>query len=116
MPRDAVLLSPASVALVHVAEAAVSVDPQLLVRSLFDRAVLQLAGPSGEPVVSIQNSVLLGDSNELVRLLPDAPKVTTPVWWTEAVLPWGENGEVGKQVLYALAQATDAVLVIEDAS
>lgn len=116
MPRDAVLLSQQSIELRAIVEAAEVIDPTLRVRSLFDRAVLQLLNEAGEPVASIQNSVLLSNLDEVVRLLPDAPSVPVPVWWTEAVLPWGTPGESGTRVLVELAARVGAALVIEDAT
>jgi hypothetical protein len=116
MPRDAVLLSQQSIELRAVVEAAEVVDPSLRVRSLFDRAVLQLLNEAGEPVASIQNSVLLSNLDEVIRLLPDAPRVPVPVWWTEAVLPWDTAGDSGTRVLVELAAREGAALVIEDAT
>jgi hypothetical protein len=111
-----VLLSARSIDLRAIVDAATTVDPTLRARSLFDRAVLQLIDEAGEPVVSIQNSMRLTNLDEVTRLLPDAPAVAVPVWWTEATLPWGARGENGSRLLVELAASIDAALVIEDAT
>ncbi|WP_111719456.1 hypothetical protein [Homoserinimonas sp. OAct 916] len=116
MPRDATILSAVEVTIVPILEAAAQVAADLHVRTLFDRAVLQLVDAAGDPVLSIQNSTLVPRAAEVARLLPSAPPVAEPIWFTEALLPWGDAGERGKRILYQLAQSLDAALVIEDAS
>jgi hypothetical protein len=49
-------------------------------------------------VASIQNSVLLSNLDEVIRLLPDAPRVPPPRVVTEAVLPRDNSGDSGTRV------------------
>jgi len=116
MPRDAVILSTAAVTIEPVLEAAALVTTELTVRTLFGRAVLQVVDSSGCAVLSIQNSARVTDGDEIGRLLPTAPSTPLPIWWTEAVVPWGPTGDVGARILAVLAGHLGATLVLEDVS
>jgi hypothetical protein len=116
MPRDAVLLSPTGVNLEAVLRAAAAVDEQLQVRSLYDGAALQLFGADGQAVITVQHSTLIANAHEIERLLPSAPAVHTPLWWSEVYIPWRSDGQPGLDILYRLAVHLGATLVLEDAS
>jgi hypothetical protein len=116
MPRDAVLLSATAVNLELVLRAAAPVDETLQVRSLFDGAALQLFGADGQAVITVQHATLVADSAEVERLLPSAPAVQTPLWWSEVMIPWRNDGQPGLEILYRLAGDMGATLVLEDAS
>lgn len=114
MPRDAVLLSPIGVNLEAVLRAAAEVDAQLQVRSLYDGAALQLVDAEGQAVITVQHSTLLANAHEVERLLPSAPGVQPPLWWSEAYIPWRDNGQPGLDILSKLGAQIGATIVLEE--
>jgi hypothetical protein len=59
--------------------------PDLGVSAAADGAVVQLHGPGGRPLVSVEAPVLVQVPGEARRLLgPSADGVPLPFWWTEA--------------------------------
>jgi hypothetical protein len=58
----------------------------LLVYTHAGGAVVQLAGDTGNPLLTIEEPVLVAVPGEVARLLGDevAGQVPTPVWWIEA--------------------------------
>ncbi|MEU1037111.1 DUF6177 family protein [Streptomyces sp. NPDC005907] len=59
--------------------------PDLGVSAAADGAVIQLHGPGGRPLVSVEAPVLVQVPGEAQRLLgPSAAGVPLPFWWTEA--------------------------------
>ncbi|MEV0093669.1 DUF6177 family protein [Streptomyces sp. NPDC050738] len=57
-------------------------DPDLNVATSKDGAVIQLCGPGGHPLVSIEAPMLIHTPGETQRLL-NTPAAAGPVWWTE---------------------------------
>ncbi|NGO07567.1 hypothetical protein G5C60_07855, partial [Streptomyces sp. HC44] len=59
--------------------------PDLEVSATADGAVIQLCGPGGRPLVSVEAPVLVQVPGEAARLLgDDVPVPDVPFWWTEA--------------------------------
>lgn len=114
MPRELVLLSadpPTSLALV---EAGAGIAPDLRVRTL-EQVVTEVVDDRGVAVLSVQAPERIENPAEVARLAPWAT-VPTPLWWTDAWVPWGEAGDVGVAILRAFAEAVDAQYVVEDGS
>ena len=53
-------------------------------------------------MLSIQNSTKVTHPDEVARLLPNAPALSAPLWWTEALVPWTDAAEVGTSILHEL--------------
>lgn len=115
MPRELYLVTPAPVNIESLVAAAAVVDDQLGVRALYGGAALQLVDDAEVAVLTIENSRLLQDP-------VDASLVTTglqfgaaaEVWWTEAVTPWGSDGEAGVEVAAGIARVLGGQLRVED--
>lgn len=114
MPRELYLVTPAPVNIESLVAASAVVDDQLGVRALYGGAALQLVDDAEVAVLTIENSRLLQDP-------VDASLVTTglhfsagEVWWTEAVTPWGSDGQAGVEVAAGIARVLGGQLRVED--
>ena len=114
MPRELYLVTPAPVNIESLVAAAAVVNDQLGVRALYGGAALQLVDDVDVAVLTIENSRLLEDP-------VDANLVTTALefgageaWWTEAVTPWGPDGEAGVAVAAGVARVLGGQLRVED--
>lgn len=126
MPREIVIISPQPPDTRALLEAAVAVDPDLLVRSLVEGAVHQIvradpADPSpaaGTAVLSVNEPLRLEHPGEIRRLLPvDVLPAWTeqPYWWVDAVAPWDEEaGTEGVRITQHLALGLDGLCVVLD--
>ncbi|MDR1448738.1 MAG: hypothetical protein LBI84_00780 [Propionibacteriaceae bacterium] len=106
MPRDILIITRRQPDLPGLTAAALSVDPDLGVRTIAGQAVTQLC-VGEQPVLSIAPPLSVRASHETARLAPDSALAATPVWWTEAWAPWGADGERGVQIAQALAARFD---------
>jgi hypothetical protein len=87
-------------------------------RPLDDGAVLQVLAHD-TVVLSVLRPRMLPTLDEVVRLLPDAPRELAGApcerldvsWWTDAFTPWTPGGEIGMAILDAAAAASGAVVV-----
>lgn len=81
--------------------------PDLGVATDADGAVIQLCGPGGRPLVSIEAPILVHTPGEAERLLGARPKdvPSAPLWWTEArastAIPrpkaWPDHSQAGSR-------------------
>jgi hypothetical protein len=126
VPRELVVLSPTAPDARVLIEAGAAVDPDLGLRTLHNGAVHQVvrvdpADPSqGAGVVSIMQPLQVDNVAEVRRLLPTLAALPSwldagkPVWWVEAVAPWGDLGRTGIAVVQEMAARLGGVCVVQD--
>ncbi|WP_171110513.1 MULTISPECIES: DUF6177 family protein [Streptomyces] len=86
MTKDVIALTPKMPDLRTLLAGLYAGGPDLGVHSLADGAVVQLCGPDGRPLVSVEAPILVQVPGETSRLLDgvDGAGQAGPVWWTEA--------------------------------
>lgn len=117
MPREIVVLTPTPPDAAALLRAGAAVDDQLRVRTMLGGAVTQLCqgdGTGDSAVMSVAQPLQVDNVAELDRLLPDAPALRPPLWWTEILAPWGPRGTVGVAVAYELAAGLGGACVVQD--
>ncbi|PZF63728.1 hypothetical protein DEI81_06410 [Curtobacterium sp. MCBD17_013] len=112
VPRDVTLLSRKPVDLREVAEAIVAHADGWGVRALDDGSVLQVCRDADHPVISVLGVHRVDAASEVERILPDAPPLPVPLWWVDAVAPYGPDGEAGVAAAEEAARALDAVCIV----
>jgi hypothetical protein len=114
MPRELYLVTPAPVNIESLVVAAAVVDDQLGVRALYGGAALQLVDDAEVAVLTIENSRLLQDPVDASLVTTGLQFGAAEVWWTEAVTPWGSDGEAGVEVAVGIARVLGGQLRVED--
>jgi hypothetical protein len=114
MPREITILARGPHDLYAVAAAAEGIDGASEVREIDEGAAVQVLDGAGESLLTVYLPRLLNTPGEVERLLPDAPKVELPTYWSDAVAPWGDRGEAGVSIALRLALRLEAVCVVED--
>jgi hypothetical protein len=114
MPRELYLVTPTPVTIESLVAAAAVVDDQLGVRALYGGAALQLIDHSGAAVLTLENSRFLQDDLDARALTAGFDLGDAEIWWTEAVAPWGSDGEAGVRVATGIARVLDGQLHVED--
>ena len=114
MPRELYLVTPAPVSIEALVAAAAVVDDQLGVRALYGGAALQLVDDAEVAVLTIENSRLLQDPLDAASVAPRVELGDGEIWWTEAVAPWGSEGESGVEVAAGIARVLGGQLRVED--
>ena len=111
MPREFVILSPRMPddASFHAATLALS-SPDLTPLSItLDAGGLLARFHTAEidRVLTVLHPRVAASGDELDRLVPAHPPVSFvgDRWWTDAVAPWGPDGELGERLAAALAEA-----------
>lgn len=95
VPRDVTLLCRGPVETRDVAEALLLHDETWGVRALDDGPVLQVCRDAATPVITVLGVRRVDSLDEVRRILPDAPSLSTPLWWVDTVTPLGTAGEPG---------------------
>jgi hypothetical protein len=116
MPRELYLTTPTPVNIESLVVAAAVVDDQLGVRALYGGAALQLVDHAEVAVLTIENSRLLQDGLDASAVVTGLDLGDGPIWWTEAVAPWGPEGDAGVQVAAGIARVLGGRLQVEDGS
>jgi hypothetical protein len=114
MPRELYLVTPTPVSIESFVAAAAVVDDQLGVRALYGGAALQLVDLAEVAVLTVENSRLLQITVDAAWLTSDLQLGDDEVWWTEAIVPWGSDGEAGVEVALGIARILGGQLRIED--
>ncbi|ARC57483.1 hypothetical protein AS850_10385 [Frondihabitans sp. 762G35] len=114
MPREITVLAQAPHDLHALARAAEGIEGAAEIREIDGGAALQVIGPDHVEVLTVYPPRRVSCADEVARLLPDAPEVSVPLWWTDAFAPWGPEGEAGVSIALRLALGLDAVCVVED--
>lgn len=122
MPREIVLISPTPPDVRVLIEAGASVDPELGMRTLDGGVVHQVvregADGSHTGVLSVHQPLQVDNLDEIRRLLPAAPgladRLTAPVWWVEALVPWGAAGDAGVRIAQEMAVLLGGACVVQD--
>jgi hypothetical protein len=115
MPREFYLLTPTPVTMEGLVVAGVQVDDQLAVRALLGGAALQLVDDHDIAVLTIENSRLLNELSDALRVTRGLDRQGGgDLWWTEAVAPWSEAGKVGEAVARMLARLLRGTIQVED--
>ncbi|OUC96665.1 DUF6177 family protein [Streptomyces swartbergensis] len=83
MTKDVIALTPKMPDLPTLLAGLYAGGPDLGVNTTADGAVVQLCGPDGRPLVSVEAPILIQVPGETTRLLDHAVE-DGPVWWTEA--------------------------------
>ena len=113
MPRELYLVTPTPVSVESLVVAAAVVDDQLGVRALYGGAALQLVDHADVAVLTIENSRLLEDGIDAAALTSRVDLGDGEIWWTEALAPWGADGEAGVQVATGIARVLGGQLRVE---
>jgi len=106
MPRELVILSPTRPDVVALITAGAVVDDQLGMRTMFNGGVWQVCQVSAErddPVLSVNQPFVATSLDEVRRLVPGTHRLEVPLWWLEALAPWGELGAPGVRIAHELA-------------
>jgi hypothetical protein len=114
MPRDLYLVTPTPVSIESLVAAAAVVDDQLGVRAVYGGAALQLVDLAEVAVLTIENSRLLQDTVDATWVTSDLQLGDGEVWWTEAIAPWGSDGEPSVEVAAGIARILSGQLRVED--
>lgn len=114
MPREITILSRDQFDLTAVADAAEGIGDAVEVREIDSGAAVQVLSGDGEALLTLYRPRMLTSEGEVARLLPDAPEVALPTWWSDAFSPLGATGEAGVSIALRLALALDAVCVVAD--
>ena len=114
MPREITILSPVDFGLTAVATASEGFGGAVEVREIDAGAALQVMAGDGAVLLTVYRPLLLKSAGEVARLLPDAPDVALPIWWSDAFSPFGSSGEAGVSIALRVALALDAVCVVAD--
>ena len=115
MPRELYLITPSPVSIESLVAAAAVVDDQLGVRALYGGAALQLVDDADVAVLTTENSRLLADAVDAAALTSSLDLAHRgQAWWTEAVAPWGSDGEAGVRVAAGIARVLEGQLRVED--
>jgi hypothetical protein len=114
MPRELYLVTPAPVNIESLVAAAAVVDDQLGVRALYGGAALQLVDDAEVAVLTIESSRLLQDPVDAGLVTTGLQLGDAEVWWTEAVTPWGSDGDAGVEVVAGIARVLGGQLQVED--
>lgn len=114
MPRELYFVTPTPVSVESLVAAAAVIDDQLGMRALYGGAALQLVDHADVAVLTIENSRLLQDGIDTAAVMSRLDLGDGEIWWTEAVAPWGSDGEVGVQVAKGIARVLDGQLRVED--
>ncbi|MFZ7086588.1 hypothetical protein [Curtobacterium sp. RRHDQ10] len=112
MPREVTLLCRGPVDVREVAEAIVLHEDSWGVRALDDGSIMQVCRDADRPVVTVLGVHRVESSDEVERILPDAPVVQTPFWWADVVTPFGPDGEEGIDATMSAAPALGAVCIV----
>ncbi|MEE6286662.1 hypothetical protein V2J52_03215 [Georgenia sp. MJ173] len=117
MPREIVILSPSPPDAQALLRAGVAVDDTLRVRTLYNGSVHELCRGDGDgdtAVLSVYQPQDVSNPAELQRLLPDAPPMPDPLWWIEALAPWGAKGDIGVRLAYELSAQLGGACLVQD--
>jgi hypothetical protein len=114
MPRELFLVTPTPVSVESLVAAAAMVDDQLGLRALYGGSAFQLVDHADVAVLTLENSRLLQDGIDAAAVISRFDLGDCDVWWTEAVAPWGSDGEVGVQVATGIARVLGGQLRVED--
>ena len=119
MPRELVILSPTRPDVVALITAGAAVDDQLGMRTMFDGGVWQVCRVGDErddAVLTVSQPFVATSRGEVDRLVPGAPQleVPVPVWWLEALAPWGELGAPGVRIAHELAALLGGTCIERD--
>ncbi|MEO5535588.1 MAG: hypothetical protein ABIR17_10700 [Pseudolysinimonas sp.] len=110
MPRELVVLSPMPVSMSVLARALSAAHPGLALEVSPDR-FLATALDDGVRLVTLVHPREVGVPTEVGRLLPPLPEGSPhTLWWTDALVPWGDAEERGVAVSSALAAELGGVL------
>ncbi|MDP4333394.1 hypothetical protein Q7F20_08425 [Curtobacterium sp. A7_M15] len=112
MPRDVTLLCRGPVESRDVAEALLLHDESWGVRALDDGPMMQVCRDATHPVITVLGVRRVDALDEVERILPDAPTLSTPLWWVDTVTPEGADGESGISAALEAALDLDAVCIV----
>ncbi|GGL82409.1 hypothetical protein GCM10009706_21260 [Curtobacterium citreum] len=112
MPRDVTLLCRGPVETRDVAEALLLHDETWGVRALDDGPVLQVCRDAATPVITVLGVRRVDSMDEVRRILPDAPSLSTPLWWVDTVTPIGAAGEQGVAAALEASMDLDAFCIV----
>jgi hypothetical protein len=112
VPRDVTLLCRGPVESRDVAEALLLHDESWGVRALDDGPMMQVCRDATHPVITVLGVRRVDALDEVERILPDAPTLSTPLWWVDTVTPEGADGESGISAALEAALDLDAVCIV----
>ncbi|PZE65083.1 hypothetical protein DEI83_10480 [Curtobacterium sp. MCBD17_021] len=94
------------------AEALLLHDDAWGVRALDDGPMVQVCRDATHPVITVLGVRRVDALDEVTRLLPDAPAMSVPLWWVDAVTPNNADGEAGVNAALEASLDLDAVCIV----
>lgn len=113
MPHELIVVSARPVDVGDHLVAAVSVDPDLLVRQIWNGGATQVLSPAGAVLLTVLRSKGFDVPDDVERLTGAAPTVGQ-AFWTELYSPLDPGARLGVEVARALAQTADGDLFVRE--
>lgn len=113
MPHELIVVSARPVDVGDHLVAAVSVDPDLLVRHIWNGGATQVCSPAGGVLLTVLRSKGFDVATDVERLTGTAPSAGQ-AFWTELYSPMDQGAARGIEVARALAQAAEGELFVRE--
>ncbi|MDJ0350040.1 hypothetical protein [Cryobacterium sp. PH29-G1] len=114
MSHELVILSPRPIDLADHLMAAVDIDPNLGVRTVWSGGGTQVCSADGTALVTVLATKGFDVADDVERLLGVRPDVAH-AFWTELYAPRGAPGELGERIARALAGVVEGELFVRAA-
>lgn len=113
MPHELIVVSARPVDVGDHVVAAVAVNPDLLVRHIWNGGATQVLSPEGAVLLTVLRSKGFDVPDDVERLTGTAPSASQ-AFWTELYSPLDPGALLGVEVARALAQATEGDLFVRE--
>jgi hypothetical protein len=113
MPHELIVVSARPVDVGDHLVAAVSVNPDLLVRHIWNGGATQVCSPAGAVLLTVLRSKGFDVPEDVERLTGSTP-TTGQAFWTELYSPMDPGADLGFDVARALAQAAEGDLFVRE--
>jgi len=114
MSRELVIVSPRPIDLADHLMAAVEIDPNLGLRSVWSGGGTQVCSADGTALVTVLTTKGFDVADDVERLL-GVSLGAEQVFWTELYAPRGAEGELGERIARALAGVVEGELFVRGA-
>ncbi|KFF59782.1 hypothetical protein JF66_08880 [Cryobacterium sp. MLB-32] len=114
MSRELVIVSPRPIDLADQLMAAVAIDPNLGLRTIWNGGGTQVCSEDGTALLTVLRTTGFDVADDVERLVGVAV-AAEHVFWTELYAARGAAGELGQRLALALAGVVDGKLVVRGA-